>query len=122
MKNPETSIEFQAVAAALALRHEPSLKMSKGFLDWAKTQDLNVLLDAYDRAAKREREILDQNEKMHAAVIALQAEAQDISHGVWTDAGSLADCLERGEVTAEEAQAQISELREQLDEAKAEEN
>lgn len=46
-------------------------------------------------------------------------EAQDISHGIFFSAISLADCLAAGTVTAEEAGKQLAELQSDLAEADA---
>ena len=58
--------------------------------------------------------------KLETEIRNLQAEAQDVSHGIHDDAGSLADCLERGTVTDAEATVQLAELRSALAEAQAE--
>lgn len=48
------------------------------------------------------------------------AEAQDISHGIFESAISLADCLDNGTVTEAEALEQLAELKSDLAEAVAE--
>ena len=51
---------------------------------------------------------------------AFAVKAQDISHGIFASAISLADGLADGSITTDEATKQLAELKSDLDEAAAE--
>lgn len=54
---------------------------------------------------------------LEAQIRKLAVKAQDVSYGIWADAISLADCLAAGEVSIDEAQRQLEELSDSLDDA-----
>jgi hypothetical protein len=76
----------------------------------AATQKL--IEDALSEAVWEESELCDEIRAFATE------EAQDVSHGIWESAISLADCLNYGSVSLSEANEQFAELREKLEEAK----
>lgn len=82
-------------------------------LDWIMRQNNGYLPDELGEHLSREEDTLAH---MLSTVGELQSEAQDISHGIWTEINE----QEVGELSRAEAEEWLADIRERLEEAQAE--
>jgi hypothetical protein len=82
-------------------------------LDWIMRQNNGYLPDELGEHLSREEDTLAH---MRSTVGELQSEAQDISHGIWTEINE----QEVGELSRAEAEEWLADIRERLEEAQAE--